>query len=45
MENLEAADDPQVLAVYAAEAYALKACSGKALPKVSDIENYLDFSL
>ena len=41
MHNLEAADDPQVLAVYDAEAYAMNACKGKALPKVSDVENYL----
>ena len=41
MKNLEAADDPQVLAVYDAEAYAMNACKGKALPKVSDVENYL----
>ena len=30
-----------MLAVYSAKAYAWEACSGKALPKVSDIESYV----
>jgi putative metallohydrolase (TIGR04338 family) len=40
-KNWEAAIGPQAQAVYAAEEYAWNASRGKALPKVSDIENFL----